>query len=415
MSLRCASPALSGAITLGKPRTVVPFGARGINRQKVNLVRTWIAKSSSKGFMLDHPKTILNAPDWLLEMRATAWQWLLSLRDVEHPGRVRWCGNGSVVLTSHKTGLGASALALKVAYQLGRVKELPSDELLEWAAYIRSFQTPTPGKFAGFFEDQPLLKQADRRNAGWFRKDVAIRRAETRQACAALLAAGSTPLYPMRHIPNSPSEVRQYLNRLPWYSPWAAGSHTAHLMFFLKINANVFGLNREYTELAPIILEHLDGLQDKETGAWFIGNPPTYEKVNGAMKVLTLYELINTPFGLPDRLIDLCLSVAREDDACNKVDILYVLHQSLKHSSHRKEEVQQFMQKRLDAIRAHTKPDGAFSFLPDKTGTHYYGVRVAKGLPESDIHGTHLLLWATTLIAEILGFREQLGWQVPIT
>ena len=187
-------------------------------------------------------------------------------------------------------------------------------------------------------------------------------------------------------------------------------------MFFLKLNADVFSRRDEYERLAPVVLEQLDELQDETTGSWFIGDPPIPQKVNAAMKVLLIYDLIGMPFRWPERLIDFCLAAATEDDACHNVDIIYVLHQCNYWTPHRRADIQAFAERRLKAIRNHVKPDGAFSFFPDRAGTHYYaGLRVSKGLPESDIHGTHLLVWASTLIADLLGFRDELGWKLPIT
>lgn len=352
---------------------------------------------------------------WLLSMKDSIWEWMLSLQDGAHPGRFPWSKTGSLVQPSDRAGLGASALALKVAYQIDCLGSVKAERLKQWTDYICSFQTKPPARFAGFFEDPWLLKIADR-NAGWFKKDIETRRAETRQACAALLAAGAKPRFPVLQLPKSPEEVRQYVSRLDWEkNPWGAGSHAGHLMFFLKMNADVFGRSAEYEQLAPVVLEQLNRLQDKATGSWFVGNPSVPQKVNAAMKVLLLYDLIERPFRWPERLIDFCLTTANEEDACHSVDIIYVLHECHRWTSHRQGDVRRFAERKLDVINRHRRPDGAFSFFPDRTGTVYYGVRVAKGLPESDIHGTHLLVWATTLIADLLGFREELGWRLPVT
>lgn len=88
---------------------------------------------------------------------------------------------GATFQPSLKTGLGTSSLALKVCYQISSLSRVKDSDLHRWTEYIQSFQRESEGKFAGFFEDEELLKIADK-NAGWFRKDIATRRAETRQA-----------------------------------------------------------------------------------------------------------------------------------------------------------------------------------------------------------------------------------------
>jgi len=357
----------------------------------------------------------MSAPNWLLDMRDGIWEWMVSLRDPEYPGRFQWCKAGSVIRPSHETGLGTSALALKVGYQINRLADVDTEKLGQWADYICSFQKKPPHRHAGFFEDRLLLRIADR-NAGWFKKDIMMRRAETRQACAALLGAGTKPRFPVLQVPGSPEAIGRYLNSLPWEkNPWSAGSHAGHLMFFVKMNADVFGICDGYERLAPVILGQLDNLQDETTGSWFVDDPPIPQKVNAAMKILLIYDLIAMRFRWPERLIDLCLAAANENDACHAVDIIYVLHQCSRWTSHRRGDIRAFAERKLDFIRNHVKSDGAFSFFPDRTGTDYYGLRVARGLPESDIHGTHLLVWLTTLIADLLGFRKELGWNLPVT
>lgn len=316
---------------------------------------------------------------------------------------------------SLRAGLGASALALKVSYQTGCAATLGEAELRSWAAYVRGFQRRRPPRFAGWFEDQELLGAADRA-LGRFRRDLAARRAETRQACAALHAVGSRPRFAVRELPRSPAAVLRYLRSLPWESnPWGAGSHAAHLVFFLKLNAESFGRRSDFSALLPVVLDYLDGLQDQATGSWFRGDPATEQKVNAAMKVLTIYEMLDRPLRYADRLVDLCLGAANEEDACHNVDVLYVLHECSRWTDHRAAEVRAFAARRLLGLQQHVKPDGAFSFLPDRAGEYYYGVRVSRGLAESDVHGTHLLVWAATLIGDLLGFREELGWKLPVT
>jgi hypothetical protein len=310
--------------------------------------------------------------------------------------------------------LGASCLTLKIAYQIGIWSQLTRKVRHGWIEHIRQFQR----KSTGFFEDPTLLKVADR-NAGplWFKKkDMAVRRAETRQASAALLGVCSHPLYPVWKIPDTPRKVANYLSRLPWAKrPWHSGSHASHLAFFLKLNADLSNQQERYQELMPVILNYLDALQDPGTGSWSRASVPIHEQINTAMKILTIYRLLGDSFRWPERLIDLCLSERNDRDACNSVDVLFVLYESSQWTSYRGNEIMMFAEHMLDRIRRHFKLDGAFSFYPDRTNTTYYGVPVSKGFAESDVHGTHLLVWAITLCASLLGFQSELGWRFPIT
>ena len=357
----------------------------------------------------------MDSLNWLHDLTDSIWGWLLSLRDERHPGMFRFCKAGATFQPSPETGLGTSSLALKVCYQINRLSMVKDSDSLQWIEYIQSFQREAEGKFAGLFEDKELLKVADK-NAGWFRQDVATRQAETRQACAALLSAGATPKFPVLGLPDSEPEVLKYFSNLPWNTdPWGAASHVGHLVFFLKLNTDFFERRTAYDELLPVILEKLDSLQEQKTGSWFTGNPSREQKINAAMKILIAYNVVGKSPGYAERLTDLCLEADSSGNACNNVDILYVLYQCSKQTPYRIDDIKTFAGRKLAVINNHRKKDSAFSFFPDRAGEYYYGVRVSRGYPESDIHGTHLLVWALTMIGELLGFNKELGWKLPIT
>ena len=62
-------------------------------------------------------------------------------------------------------------------------------------------------------------------------------------------------------------------------------------------------------------------------------------------------------------------------------------------------------------IAAHHNTDGGFSYNVGRAQKWYYGVPISKGLKESDIHGTVLLVWALAMIFELLG-NESIRWRV---
>ncbi|MEM7033808.1 MAG: hypothetical protein AAF629_29965 [Chloroflexota bacterium] len=389
--------------------------------------------------------------DWCFRLNDTMGPWFSTLFDRDYPGRIRFCNQGNLIEPTANTGLGASCLALKATYQTGVWEQLEPDMQSGWIAHIQSFQEQE----TGYFEDAAILAVADAR-ANWSlpkkvlnrvrRKlgyadlaeldamstkkhrpekytvlNTATRRAETRQACAALLAAGSRPLYPINHIPASPEAILAYLDDLPWYlNPWHAGSHTAYLIFALKLNADIFNQQTPFQKHVPIILSYLDQLQDPETGSWFRNSwfpreVPLNQKVNGAMKVLTGYSLLDKPVQWPEKLIDLCLRAYDDRDACHSVDLIYILHECAKWTTHRQGETEAFAEKLLGSIEKHCKPDGGLSFYPTHANTMYYGVPISTGLPESDVHGSHLLIWAATLCLNLLDLKPEFKWRLPIT
>ncbi len=110
----------------------------------------------------------------------------------------------------------------------------------------------------------------------------------------------------------------------------------------------------------------------------------------------------------PDRLISTTLRQPPSPRGCHLIDAVYVLHQSLA-GRPPGEEVTAFCARVFGEIRQHANPDGGFSFHRGKAQTNYYGVPVSRGLPESDIQGTCLLVWALALIWRMLA-PETAAW-----
>lgn len=352
--------------------------------------------------------------EWLIDATSQIYDYVISLNDPDNPGQIAFCKEGALFSPGKGCGLGASALAMKTLYQIRKWGMLETGLADDWVTHLQSFQSEENG----LFEDPVLHPKADRAThpIAFWKKDIKVRRAETRQAAAALLSAGSAPLYPVKGIPSTESEVKKHLGALPWdKNPWGAGSHTSHLVFFLKLNADNFSETESYEKLLPVIMDFLDEMQDKQTGSWHRKEERPNYQVNAAMKVLTIYRLLGQEFNLPAKLIDLALSCKDGRDACHSLDTLFVLHESSRWSDHRWEEISVFAETILAGIEKHRKADGGFSFFPDHSNPVYYGIPVSEGRAVSDVHGTHLLVWATTLCANLMGFGPALGWRAPVT
>lgn len=357
------------------------------------------------------------------EYSSSILPWLKSLQDPSNPGHFKLCKRGATLSPSHNKGLGISCLALKIAYTINAIDQFTSHQMEQWADYIRSFQIGEHRRFSSFFEDKGLVNSVDGLKLGpvylggpfKFIKNIAVRRAETRQACASLLCIGKRAKYPVKSIPDNADEALKYFHSLNWKQAWVAGSHFSHLIFLLKYNADNFGRRQAYEDITPILWNELDKLLDKKTGCWFKGNCADFQKINGAMKVFTAYSIVKRPPSHPEKLIDFCLAASHDNDGCGVLDILHVIHYCAKYSNHRKGEVKQFAEQQLGEILKFRKKDGAFSFYPDKSQIKYYGQKVSRGLCESDIHGTHLFTWTLCLIAEILEDFNKISWNIPVT
>ncbi len=350
--------------------------------------------------------------DWCFELKETLPAWLDALAENDQPGRIRFSLKGNIIRPTAKQGLTASSFALKLAYQIGYFQQLSREVQAAWIAHVQSFQDQETGYFIAPY----LTRRLDRKYGIIPAKpNLAVRRGETRQSSAALLGAGATPLYPVRIVPVTEDATLEYLNSLDWRNPWGAGSHATAMLFMWKMNRDVFGLAGDMPDLDRVYFSYFDQLRDTNS-AWYRGAIPAWnELTNGAMKVLTGYALFNREIDNVEPLIDLCLQETDHRDACHNLDSLYVLHECAKWTGYRRDEIETFAGIYLRSIRQHRKADGGLSFFADHANTHYAGIKLSRGGAESDIHGTHLLVWAITLCANLLGFNDVLNWKVPIS
>jgi hypothetical protein len=235
---------------------------------------------------------------------------------------------------------------------------------------------------------------------------------ESKQAIATLAQVGAATLRPYKGFSTHPAELMNYLNHLDWTQPWEAGAHTATIAVYLRTEAPRFLDKTRIAELLTICTDFINNLADSQTGAYFRGGSPSYEqRVNGAMKVLTALAWLEIPIHHPEALIDTCLMRLPDAEGCHLVDAVYVLHRCLAQTDHRKDEVQEFCRELVSIVRAHHNSDGGFSYFAGRAQPHYHRVRITKGPPISDLHGSVLLTWAVVMMLDILE-ENTFGWRV---
>jgi len=367
---------------------------------------------------MNQTTTTYEIPQWVQEHRRRTWSWFQTIQVPDHPAWIRLCTKGDLLIPSPTAGLGWSALGFKLAQMLDFFSLAEGDLNQQFIDRIKSFQV-TEGESKGYFEDEKLLKATDK----WKIfpphkvKDMNARRAETRQAVVALKGGGADPDIAMDFMFKTADEIRTFIRELPWdTNPWHCGSHVAHLMVFLRTNAVVFGQTKAEEELLPVLFEELDKFYKPELGTWFDANPEEYQKINAAMKVYSGYDFLNKPVPGVEKLIDYCLDAAIEAGACNHVDLMYVFQIAMKSTDYRRAEVEKMAFEALDIIKQHIQPDGGLCYRLEGTQRGYYGAKVSRGLSGiGDLHGTKLFTWSIALIADILGWREELGWKLPVT
>ncbi|MFC1548345.1 hypothetical protein ACFL5E_00125 [Candidatus Omnitrophota bacterium] len=359
-----------------------------------------------------------DSKDWIYSLKNKASTFMEKMK-VEEPGFYRYSMSGDVLSPKVKWGLGNSVFAAKILYMLDRLTDEDREEI---SSFIRSFQD---GKGEIYDPAVQRLSWRDR----WSRPLTSLdfgnvlnartRRAETRQAFAALMCLGRQPGRKYAQVPGTMEEVERYILLLDWKRPWGAASHVSHLAFFLKANdvlCGQSGCGRE--ELMRSVFD-VTGRFRQTDGSWYEPRPgiSSAQKVNAAMKMLTAYAAADKwDFGMEKELIDLCLLAVNDSDACGNLNIVLVLYYCSKRTDHRATEIRRFCEDRLKIYRRHYWPEyGGFSFYGRKANDVYYGAKISHGLTEPDIHGTTMFLWGIAMISEILELKDDVGLKFPIT
>jgi len=342
---------------------------------------------------------------------------LNKMKDEKKPGRFKYSLSGDIRLPL-SWGLGNTVFATKIYYMLNQMELADVSNMIE---YIKSFQDDDSYIYDPAIQllSWPLrivnsVRFSDFNN--FFGEQN--KRAETRQAFAALKALDSKPDDVFKHVPYSREEIFKYIHSLDWSKPWGAASHFSHLIFFLAINKEFFKYEEVLTEeLLQYSFAELNKYNQKD-GSWHKTGVPieNYQKINAGMKVITAFgSYKKLTFRKPEKLIDLCFSTLNSGNACNHFNLICLLYNCSKQTDYKKNEVVIYFMERLKLYKNHWWNDiGGFSFFPGNANKIYYSALISKGLPEPDIHGTHLFLWGIILICEALGWNIY-GLKTPIT
>jgi hypothetical protein len=356
--------------------------------------------------------------DWLKQLNDTLPSYLERLASPNRAGRFYPCEHGALKV-GKKASLGFSCFALKLYHTLGLWEKLPLEKQRSWLEFIKSFQVHGRQRndpvTHNAFMDQPLIAAARRlaplKKRFLFRffpplsmtKWQEVILAETKQAIATLAEVNQAPDRPFLGFPMTEESLRNRLYFMDWNKPWASGGQAAALVVFLKTQTRLIQPQAQVQRSLAYCDKLYESLADKQSGAYFRGARPNYgELINGAMKVLTALDWLDTRIHYPEKLIDTTLQSFPSHEGCHLVDAIYVLYRCLQQTEHRKNEVRAYCAQLLDMIKRHYYPDNGFSYYIDRSQTDYYGVPITEGRNESDIHGTSLLTWAVAMTAEIL-------------
>ncbi|NSW57593.1 MAG: hypothetical protein HPY44_16405 [Armatimonadetes bacterium] len=350
-----------------------------------------------------------NLPRWLLEAKDSVPRWLSSLAHPSGPGRYRFATDAF-----EPFDLDSTSMAYNIRSCLGMT--ISDQERTGWIDYLCSMQRPEDGLMI----DEGMERHIITTHAQPTAEEVAnVRRWTTRNGIMTLLGLGGRPPHRLHHAEafRSPAEIVDYMESLHWHNPWGAGSWAGAAIIFQNLN-RLMG-----DENAPeIIAAGVDWLvkhQDPETGAWSDGSDIALNVlINGIFKVwIQVLNITDMPVQYPERVVDLCLrgfaeSPALRDtpDACSIFDVAYVLDIALRHCDYRRDEVAEVTSRCFDGFLPLLRPDGAFSYGPGGSLANHGGLQLAPVKDQADITGTALVCSALSLLANLCGAREELGW-----
>lgn len=353
------------------------------------------------------------AKQWVKNVNSKMPVFINSLRIENRNGEFKYSCSGDI----KKTGLlTSSVFAAKLLYMVGEISQV---DRLDIAKVINSFLNNSGAIFDPWLEKHSLARRIKlsliTRNVQNLSHAPSIR-AETRQSYAALRCLGEVPKQPYEGIPRSAVGVKKMITSQDWSRPWAAASHLSHVVFFYHYNKLWF--DQSYELGAKDLLEWAIQKYTRNDGAWYKegANVSLSNKVNGAMKMVTAFNVLNYKLDNVSGLIDLCLSAVNDKHACNHLNVICVLQYCSKLSDYRAGEIHEYCIDRLEKYTNHYwSAEGGFSFYENRANDVFYNARVTTGMAEPDIHGTLLMFWGVSLLVDILGWNDEISIRKPYT
>lgn len=316
--------------------------------------------------------------------------------------------------------LGFSCYALKIYKLLNFQDVISNQNLNSWIQYMNSFQnTETDFPLNSYIDKTYIFNHQKFNKENIIEKSLkktinklfntnykdsneklsAYINAESKQTISTIYEMGYENKLKYLEFPNSEIKVSRFLNSLNWSYPWSSGGQFSGICLFSKTQLK----NEEFVKMKLQLEKFLEDLVDQETGFYFKGSQPkNSELINGAMKIISGIDWIDGTIHYPEKIIDYCLNVNLNNEACEVVDLVYVIYKCSTLTNYKRKEIADYLNQILSFIFLHFKEDeGGFSYFKETCQTHYYDVKFSDSLNVADIHGTLLFTWAIVMILEI--------------
>ena len=316
--------------------------------------------------------------------------------------------------------LGFSCYALKIYKLLNFQDVISNKNLKKWIQYLNSFQnTESDFPLNSYIDKTYIFNHKNVNKENLIQKSVKKTfnkvfntnykdsneklseyiNAESKQTISTIYEMGYENKLKYLEFPNSEIKLNYYLNSLNWNYPWSSGGQFSGICLFSKTQLE----DKEFVKMKLQLEQFLENLVDQETGFYFKGSQPKdSELINGAMKIISGIDWIDGTIHYPEKIIDYCLNVNLNNEACDVVDLVYVIYKCSTQTNYKRKEIAEYLNEILDFIFLHFKEEeGGFSYFKESCQTHYYDVKFSDSLNIADLHGTLLFTWAIVMILEV--------------
>ena len=348
-------------------------------------------------------------PSWIYDLKESIKSWLGELMVPGLPfGRFRFARQGCVympydIISVHE----ASGLYVR----LGLADNLTDRQKQEWVDLSLSWRDPQTGAVC----DPDGIEKALPNNDSLTFSVKAIRRSFARCQCG-VFDIRKPPLQNEVKAFLDIEKLRKAFDAEAWETnSWGAGTHCAHYIAAL-IQWRDAGHN-EFDESIKEAVECLYARQNPETGAFGRPGEDPVVAIGGILKIYTrLFKTMGMEVHYPEKIIDLCLEQSRAGSIhqnCPIQNTMMNFLMCLNFTNYRKEEIRQ---QAYDALEKYVRPlistDGAFCSGSDDSQYEYWGIKmVESGFgKQANIHLTNLMLSTVTVITELLGCEDELGY-----
>lgn len=269
----------------------------------------------------------------------------------------------------------------------------------EWITALRSFQDPVTGLVSEHIADDRAFDPAPPQDAAF------APRYNTMIVQYALECLGACMAHPVTNAADiTSSTLMPLLGALDWKNgAWGAGDWIDCYASSLYINTKYFDKKTAIDGLFAWLDNHCDPI----TGVWGTPNDVSrwLQPVNGFYRLTRgTYAQFGRPVPHPEKALDTILLHAEDSEffgeqrghACNILDVVHPMWLCLRQTTHRRDEVENWVNRRLPHALNQWIDHQGFNFDPAKSG--------------GELQGTEMWLAIIYLMADILGCAQHLGY-----